>query len=147
MTISVYLSGASSERARVDHYADLIRRHPDMALVSTWHQSSSLGKDALLPTQDQRNVAQVDLGEVYRSQVVFCLAPSRGNSIGAWVELGFAIAHSKRLIVSGPDCADSIFTALAHARYFDDADGYRELVRLACERTAPMTPIGMAAHS
>jgi hypothetical protein len=137
--LRVYLAGASREVERAQYWSKAIRSCSELALVSTWHQTAKswAGTDHTYPLQDQRNIAAVDLGEVSAADCLWLRVP-HAPSIGAFVELGFSLAHRKRVIVSGPGCDSSIFTALANFRSPDDSLAFAELLRLAASQTQPV---------
>lgn len=130
---SIYVSGASRDHERVAYWVDIIRRNQLLTLTSTWHKTAAqwAGQDARLPVEDQRNVARVDLSAVHRADVVWLLMPPSAGSAGAFVELGYALAHQKRVYVSGTNCSASIFTSLARVRDTDDRVVYHEICRYA----------------
>lgn len=145
--IRVYLSASSREHERAVYWAEVVRSNPDLRLVSTWQDTAKswAGNDARLPLQDQQNVARVDLNEVRNSDVIWLLYPTE-QTCGAFVELGFALAWNRRVLSSGPACTSSIFTSLT-SRFSKDADAYREIVRLSCVQTQPMTFVQTGAST
>lgn len=141
--MSVYIAAASSDHERVARWVRIIRANADLKLRSSWVDTAHkwAGQDARMPLEDQRNVANHDLQELLNSTIIWQLAPST-PSAGASTELGAALVLRKTVIVSGPACANSIFTSLATKRFYSDEDAYRELVRIACAQTQPMTQVG-----
>ncbi len=64
-------------------------------------------------SRDARRGWSLDaLDGVQRAAAVWLLAPEVGHGRGAFVELGFALGLGRRVVVSGPRHACSIFTAL-----------------------------------
>lgn len=135
----IYLCGSSRELERVRLYEEGLRGYRSIEVVSTWTQTAHewAGKDARLTREEQEPHARQDLRELESADIVWCLWPT-GPSYGAFVELGYAIALCKCLVISGPTCSESVFSALANYRDADDACAYREVLRIVSERLAPI---------
>ena len=124
---TIYLSGASSELTLCESYRDKLLEQ-GWTITRDWMQviRDKGGADAILPVRDQRRLAIADLEAVREAQIFWLLLPTPPlRTIGAWVELGFALGldprHDKRpfIMISGTWC--SIFYQLADER-FDSHD-------------------------
>lgn len=56
--------------------------------------------------------ASQDLREVADADVLWFLVPDGVTTRGAWLEAGYAHAHGKHLVFSGPNTHQSVFCAL-----------------------------------
>lgn len=72
----------------------------------------SAPSETTLPMAEQRRFALEDLAGVDAADIVWVLAPAQGGC-GCWVELGYALARGKFVIVSG-SARRSIFETLAN---------------------------------
>ena len=117
MSLSVYVAGASSELDKAEHYVNRLRSR-GVSISYDWPAAmrAEPKSDAELSDLERHRYGSDDLLGVRLAQVVWLLAPVVGSR-GCWVELGYALALNRHVIVSGDD-GRSIFTALA-ARRFD----------------------------
>lgn len=123
----IYVAGSSRERELVAAYQTALQAAGWM-LAHDWvaQMNACHIPDVDLPIEAQRRYAEADLAGVRRAQVFWLLAPST-PSIGSYVELGYALAHSgPRVVVSG---LPSLFTSLAHERYATHAEAFAALTR------------------
>ena len=134
--LSVYVAAASSEIARAKAFMTALRAL-GITVTSTWtdviEQVGAANPMAAAPA-DRAVWAQDDLDQVAKAQVLCLLLPPAGvTTIGAWVELGFALAlggtPARPVLVVGEE--RSIFTALANHRLPDDAAALDALKTLA----------------
>lgn len=108
---SIYLAGASAEVGLCERYRDRLREagftitHDWMADVRA-HEAVGLGEWEL-PLNVRRASAMECLVGVEQAGIVWVLLP-KGQSIGAWVELGYALSRATsglapdlKLVVSG----------------------------------------------
>ena len=115
MSLSVYLAARFSRRPELAGYADELAEH-GIEVTSRWlrggHEWSGTDDDALPPEVGAR-FAQEDIEDIDRADVVVCFTepprsgPSRG---GRHVELGYAYALNKDIVVVGP--IENVFCAL-----------------------------------
>jgi nucleoside 2-deoxyribosyltransferase len=126
----VYVAASSKEITRAEHWV-LRLRQAGIIVVSTWidvikHVGQANPKDA---TPDEYKMwALKDLGEVDVADVLWLLLPEF-ETVGAYVELGFAHAKEKPIAMSGRH--RPIFTpvlANAHSEY--DEAIFDVLIRL-----------------
>jgi hypothetical protein len=120
----IYVAGASKEIEIIEGFLARLRR-AGYVITHDWTQDmreeALKGKtDVELTPEERARYAKLDLAGV-ESCEVFWLAVPANQSLGAWIELGFALALraqsgvSPVLMVSGP--ASSIFTDLADFRF------------------------------
>lgn len=130
---SIYVAGSSRERELVAAYQTALQA-AGWALAHDWvaQMNACHIPDVDLPIEAQRRYAEADLAGVRRAQVFWLLAPST-PSIGAYVELGYALAlhdwcnfNAPRVVVSG---LPSLFTSLAHERYSTHAEAFAALTK------------------
>jgi nucleoside 2-deoxyribosyltransferase len=125
---SIYVAGSSKERELVAAYQAALRAAGWM-LAHDWvaQMNACHIPDVDLPIEAQRRFAEQDLAGVRRAQVFWLIAPST-PSIGAYVELGYALAlqGGPRVVVSG---LPSLFTSLADVRYDTHAEAFAALTR------------------
>lgn len=129
---SIYVAGSSRERELVSAYQTALKAagwwlaHDWVAQMNACHIP-----DVDLPIEAQRRYAEQDLAGVRRAQVFWLLVPST-PSIGAYVELGYALGldtrdhGGPRVVVSG---LPSLFTSLADERYATHAEAFAALTR------------------
>lgn len=116
----IYVAGSSSELDRAEDAMLALERAghtishdwvADVRRVGSANPPDSSRKERLL-------WARGDLSGVERADVFWLLMPASGG-FGAGVELGYAIANSIPIVVSGP-YDRSIFTAFAYHLYNTD---------------------------
>jgi len=134
--LSVYVAAASGELARAKTFMTALREL-GITVTSTWTdviEQVGAANPMGAPQVDRAAWAQDDLDQVAKAQVLCLLLPPAGEAtIGAWVELGFALAlggtAARPILVVGEERA--IFTALANHRLPDDAAALNALKTLA----------------
>jgi hypothetical protein len=119
------MAGASKE---VDELA-ILASHLSVAgvdVLDTWmtHVIAARAKgmpDAAFASYEQRRFACGDLADLRRADLFWLLIPKERGSVGAWVELGHALAlRHLEMVISG-DLDRSIFVhACPRARLFGD---------------------------
>lgn len=118
----VYLAGSAAELERCRHWHSRLIQ-AGITVVSTWIASvtrvgCSNPRDAAVA--DRLRWSETCLIEVRRADVLWLLVPSvTAPTRGAWVELGYASAIEKRIVLSG-DTRQSIFTALGDEHETDE---------------------------
>lgn len=134
---AIYVAGSSREAALVAAYMDGLRAAGWIVTVD-WPAAvaASPVPDHELPLEVQQAHARWDLAGVASAQVLWLVGPST-PSVGAYVELGFALARGVRVVASGPQ---SLFTSLAAERYATHAEAFAALTQvgaaLGAERLA-----------
>lgn len=111
--LRIYIAGASKEPERV-RAAMAAARFGGFDITLDWLaaiQNAGAANEGL-DDAERRRYAFEDCAAVRAADVVWLLAPENAST-GAWVELGFAIALGKRIVVSGPARTRCIFAALA----------------------------------
>ena len=126
--MKIYLAGASSDLAACEHWRDKLIAAGHVIThdwVSDVQAAIACGlRDHDHPPEERRAFALKDLRGVADADLVWILS-SDGNSIGRWVELGFALAAARPLIGSGPwrtifqDVIDPRFQFGAHEEAWD----------------------------
>lgn len=131
---SIYLSGASSELVLCESYRDKL-------VNDGWHieldwmakiRASGIG-DTSLPVRGQQHVAQTDLWAVSRAECFWLVLPSApSRTIGAWVELGYALAleDAPVIVISGQ--WNSIFDQLGEKRFVTHDEAFAYIHKLRC---------------
>lgn len=122
----VYLAGASKE---VDALVDLavrLNNHPRIEVHDRWMHDVIRARaagvaDHAFARHEQRRFATADLEDLRRADVFWLAVPKEKGSVGAWVELGHALAHRHLHIVVSGDLNRSIFIhACDRAKVFHD---------------------------
>lgn len=134
----IYVAGASSEIVRAERQGRLLRDN-GFEVVSTWTQvirdvGHANPTDAT--PEEYKLWAGRDLAEVQAADVFWLLLPE-ANTVGAWIELGFAHAINKLIVMSGQH--RPIFTP-ALARFHSHYD--QEILSFLIEARA----LGMIAR-
>jgi hypothetical protein len=129
---SIYVAASSQEMDRAEHW--MIRLQEEgVHVTSTWIQSiRQVGvANPADATREQRAVwAQKDANEVLVANGLWLLMPAK-PTIGAWWEFGYAFRARRRIWISGPDQARSIFTGLAYRSFERDPDALEDIVQHA----------------
>lgn len=113
--LSVYVGGSSDSLARVRWAEDQLVR-AGISVVSTWPSVVTKVGNAnprAASVDDRAEWTLKDLAEVESADLFWFLVPSPGTTRGAWVELGYAHAVGRAVVISG-DTLQSIFCALGH---------------------------------
>lgn len=129
MKYMVYIAGASAEAERCRYWMDRAR-NAGVDLSLDWLlMIEEKGANEDLDEPDRKPAASECLDAIDFATIVWVLAPERETqSIGPWVEMGYALATHKRVIVSG-DTKRSIFCALAD-EFPNDAAAFSGLCAL-----------------
>ena len=100
MSLKVYLAGSSRELDDVKRYMAALR-DAGIEITADWVAAIEAAGDAN-PADDEvrRKASDADLDGVDDADIVWLMVPREGSA-GAWVELGYAIAHAKTIVVSG----------------------------------------------
>ena len=137
----IYVAGASapSERSRVREVMNAIEGSPRLELVHDWLSLIERTEEWEMSRLERVDAAIVDLGSIDSADAVLLLLPRSAQSIGAWVELGYAMARGKAITISGvppkgpgEDWRDPIFveaavSPLGAARFCCDLDAVQWL--------------------
>jgi hypothetical protein len=121
----VYVCGASAELERAERVIAELRLR-GVEVTFDWcaeirrHQALGI-PDSAIDDIGAYRIAMADLHAVGRAHAVLLLAPEK-PTIGAWVELGYAAALHRTIIVSGPANRCSLFTRIAHLLIDTDDD-------------------------
>lgn len=125
----IYVAGASSEVAMVARYMDRLRA-AGLVVGYDWTEDVFLNRavalsDRQLSPASRLYYSERDLEGIRSSDTFWLLVPNEGSGVGCWVELGYALALNKRVLVSG-DYRRSIFTARAETFEIHE-DAFAEL--------------------
>ncbi len=125
--MKIYVAGASKEPERVRAAMTAVRAHGWEVTLDWLADIEAAGSaNEGLSQLDRVRYAQSDLRGIDRADVVWLLAPVIGG-VGAWVELGYALARGYTVIVSGASSARTIFAALAEEEHVSDLDALASL--------------------
>lgn len=128
MSLRIYIAGASSEPERVRRWMNAARAQGWYLTLDWLALVDAQGTaNAGMCDEDRESAAAADWRAVREADVIWVLAPERA-SIGAWVELGMAIALGKRIVLSGSTRERTIFGALG-AEYSTDELAFEALRR------------------
>jgi hypothetical protein len=113
VSLAVYIAASSREADRVRRAQAMVQER-GWTLTLDWLSEIEANlvrgvRDMELSLDEQRRHAQADLDAIRRADAVWLLAPAEPTK-GAWVELGYALARSRPVVVSGP--TSSIFEQL-----------------------------------
>ena len=121
--LRIYVAGASVE---VDLCAEYIGRLRDVGAVITHDWTPSVranggAAEASIPQADRMTMVINDLAGVAAADAMWLLVPE-WQTIGAWVELGYARGGRIPVHVSGPHSRRTIFTEFCvHHETHEDA--------------------------
>jgi len=131
----LYLAGASSELDRAKMWAQKLR-DIDIMLTSTW--VDVIGRvgtaNPANATIEQLTAWTLrDLAEVAEANILWLLLPALGvNTVGAYIELGYAVGQRNYIVMSGPH--RPIFTpALANQHFEADTDAYNFISKMSAQ--------------
>lgn len=146
MSIPIYLAGPSEEIARVHYWRDKLSTVGYLQTydwtIEVYETRDEYGADGELEDERQWEFTNADLMAICESDVVWILWPKR-TSHGAAAELGcvyglrkaFELFGSDRppphLVVSGNNVRSHIFTSGADARFLQDGEAFKHLIRYA----------------
>ena len=115
--MKIYLAGGVLEREEISKYMRKLEAI-GYEITCDWTKSEGLvpgnTSDADLSDEDQKKFAIADLKGIDDAYFVWHIVASYKGSRGAYVEIGYALAKKKILIVSGPDARKTIFHSFAH---------------------------------
>lgn len=113
----LYLASALPNRDRVREVA--ARRGDGVEIVSTWHDrdDATVEGEAQLDRHERVALAEACLAEIDSADAVVWLHGHAEGRVGAAVEVGYALARGKRLLLLSLDGAQapSVFGALGAA--------------------------------
>lgn len=120
MSRACYIAGGSSERMDVVRPLIGRARMLGVEISHDWTRDPNWDLGRMPTKHELLESATRDLEGIRRADI-FWLVVSRHKSEGAAVELGFAMALGKRIVISGEVGPRNIFALLAHdADIFDD---------------------------
>jgi nucleoside 2-deoxyribosyltransferase len=99
----IYVAGASAEVEPIGEYINKLRKE-GLRITHDWTREVKLAKAAGRSDQDfdveeRQKLADNDIRGVENCDIFWLIVPN--NSIGAWVEYGYALSLRKLIIVSG----------------------------------------------
>lgn len=124
--MKVYIAGPSSDLDRVDRAIALLAHVEGVELTYDWTKAVRAERergvtDDALSFEDARRYATLDLRAIRQADLLWLLLPPPGStSVGAWVELGYALAMGLRIVASG-ERSSSIFVRGFMRQYASDA--------------------------
>lgn len=111
--MNVYVAGASQEISLVERY---VRRVRELSITVTHDWCAVMRaeprRDVAIPRVEMREYALEDLRGVAKADIFWLLAPE-AQSTGCWTELGYALALSVPILVSGVARRRNVFTHLS----------------------------------
>ncbi len=139
MPVLVYVAGASREHERVKKWAAAIDRSSALEITDRWFDSAHewIGTDHTLTRREQQVIAEREQQEIRAARIFWMLWPETHTSAGAFIELGYALAHrfhvarNYDVIVSGAGAMRSIFTGTADYRSDSDALAFDAVIASA----------------
>ncbi len=126
--MKIYVAGASSEIERAEA---MIARLKTAGIIVTCTWTENIRKvghgNPATATHEQRlKWSEQDLREVDQAQLLWFLLPREPNvTFGAWVELGFATARAKRIVLSGQ--SNNIFVGLGNV-FVNDEEAFNAII-------------------
>lgn len=133
--LRVYVAGASKELDRARVAMDVIRER-GMEVTSTWVEKireAGRANEGLSP----RVAFEAALGcfrEVSAADALLILVKPDGASVGAYVEVGIALAQGKPIVVSDVKSDRSVFWAMTDRVFAGDAKAIDYLASLPSPR-------------
>ena len=134
--LSIYVAASSGEIDRAKCWMQRLR-DAGFTVTSNWPEVIASAGNVANPRDasdtDRLCWSLEDLRQVKAADVVWMLAPapSGGSGRGAYVELGYAQALGKPLVLSG-DTKQSIFCALG-VEFAEDIDAFAHIVKRASD--------------
>lgn len=120
-TLSVYVAGASSERATRAKPVIQALSEAGYEISHDWTEAVDMqganNEHGTLSEEDLAACAYEDLWGVTACDIFVLLAPE-GQSTGAWAELGLALASGCKILIAGR-CDRCIFAWLPECRKFE----------------------------
>lgn len=132
MVRRVYVGGSSAEIERAEQAIAELER-AGVHVTSTWpiviRDTAGGANPRDASTADRAHWSAVDLEQLRAADLLWFLVPSTSAPTrGAWLEMGYALAHRKTIVLSG-DTRQSIFCALGH-EYATDAEALSLILRV-----------------
>ena len=133
LDITAYVAGASSESQRCASFAAQLEVRGITITHRWWDDVAAAGSaNRGLTEQQRRDAALGCLRGVAKAMLVYVLMPREGAAtIGAWVELGFALrgvaAGSEVSILLVGDRESTVFAELCHASFANEAEALAKL--------------------
>lgn len=129
---SIYVAASSQEAELASDLAKLLK-NAGWRITHSWFQEFVVdgrvpGRDRDVPTDVRTSAAKTDIDAVLQASWLWLLVP-QGSSVGAWVELGAAIASGRRIVVSG-DWRRTIFSELAALKFETHSHACQVLSRM-----------------
>ena len=123
MNTKIYVAASSAEIARAEDASSFVRKWPGLTLTSHWIDCiQEVGESNPDTTDETRRAwSEEDLERVLSSDWFWVLLPKEPTR-GLWFEWGFAWAHRIRIVTSGPNRSQSIFTSLSHRHFEKDEE-------------------------
>jgi hypothetical protein len=118
--MKVYVGGASLEIDLIEKMiGDLLEQ--GVQITHDWTEDiRHTSQFTSVPESYRRACAVEDLHGVAKANLVWILSPPADiHSIGCWVEMGYAIAKQKPVLISGPLAPSNIFALLDSVRRYD----------------------------
>lgn len=128
LNLTAYVAGASSEAQRCASFAAQLEARGITITHRWWDDVAAAGSANRGLTQQQRRAAALScLRGVGEAMLVYVLAPREGAAtIGAWVELGFALrsvaAGSEAAILFVGDRESTVFAELCHGSFANESE-------------------------
>lgn len=127
----VYVASATEQYALVEHFVDRLRA-AGIDISYEWtpdYKAGGFKADAKLSDLHRRYIAKMDSQGVREADLVWVVTPElKEHGCGMWVEMGIAVALSKRIVVSGPLCRRTVFSELAEARFHAHDQAFQYIV-------------------
>jgi hypothetical protein len=131
----IYLAGASSEVDEIQAWISRLAA-AGIPLTHDWTVGVKAAQGAKMPDRDfsrddRHRFAQQDYDGVRDAAIFWLQVPRASASIGAWVELGIALAapsmRERRVVVSG-DHGRTIFAELADSCFDSHEEAFSRIV-------------------
>lgn len=144
MPVLVYVAGASREHERVKRWATALERSHSIELADRWFDDADkwVGRDHELSRREQVVIAEREQLAVRSARIFWLLWPVLPRP-GAFVELGYALAHRYHVsrnydvVVSGAGATSNIFAAGADYRSDSDALAFDAVLECARRQLPP----------
>ena len=127
----VYVASATEQYALVEHYIDRLRL-AGIEISFEWtpdYKAGGFKPDAKLSDIHRRYIAKMDARGVRDADLVWVMTPEvKEHGCGMWVEMGIAIALSKRVVVSGPLAKRTVFSELAEVCFTTHEEAFKHIL-------------------
>lgn len=103
MIPKVYVAGSSKELERCSNWIEQLQQE-GIEVTYNWVPAVTreLSGEEVYRDFQLRSFARNDLRGVDEANLVWLLAPTTSHTRGAWVEMGYALALGRRIVVSPP---------------------------------------------